>query len=816
MIFKFYSNSSQVIGFSLSGKSTGESTIVEGRVNFRVDFEKPTVPPKPCTTHSPGECPPLSIATMRLREPLVENILMNGHGKTFRKNDPRDGTVTCEDAGCNGGSGNEVVMNGEIQGEREGKGDEGVPGDDPQEANANVSSNSDYSPIWKYSCRIPSPIGRGNSRGSQDSEEAIYETVYPTDQNHVGFPETPAATTPKCPEEDPPPPLPPRTKSLMRSLADGGHRPLERTMAVQLGAPVSNDCKKRPLPAPPADRQTKPHFASTAAGTSRNVCSGETGSTGSGPVVSEPSVRPKMNHCKLQSSQSGDSESSSISTDSKQKHPSSSDDTFSYNIVDLDEISYVRDTSHVACEGNCLNKDMKLSSQDSQFSSNASSCHLSDSETCDLLDSTTNVSSGFESDERCVPAVVSDCDKNGSCLSVADIMSVGADDCQVLSILGEAAPLATPDRDLSVLCRETAAASNVRFDSEDDARKRTSFSESSDCDDALGASALCVDEYGFPGDENIVDKHSAVADQSDFFPSLLNNADDSFDSKPGKFCECVMKKTCSESNLNIDSVCKCKCTECCTCLCDKNVAGKMNDSQTKNFCQNHGNCGLDKPIPSQCLRPLSLSSSSFTISSSSMHSDNSTSGAKQETSSDNTSPHHTDVSDSHNILSSNVASEAKADPEGGDSIDEALSSSSSTTETSIRPRRDPPPPPTTPSNVVSPVGDEDTPPAVPPHKPHHRLLKALVYPAVCPPTPTHHAKPQPPERTTSDRRDKELIPRDDSTKDKEERQNMSFHPKLSRQPSLRDWLRKYPKVDVSFEEPLPPSKLIFIFCLLFY
>lgn len=122
---------------------------------------------------------------------------------------------------------------------------------------------------------------------------------------------------------------------------------------------------------------------------------------------------------------------------------------------------------------------------------------------------------------------------------------------------------------------------------------------------------------------------------------------------------------------------------------------------------------------------------------------------------------------------------------------------------------------------------QDIPPAVPPHKPHHRLLKALV----CPTTPSHISKPQPPERTTSDKKDrekkKELNKIDTNMTTSNSTDNISAnnvnsqglavagspagfcpnaHPRLTRQPSLKEWLKKYPKVDVTFDDPLPSSE----------
>ena len=71
-----------------------------------------------------------------------------------------------------------------------------------------------------------------------------------------------------------------------------------------------------------------------------------------------------------------------------------------------------------------------------------------------------------------------------------------------------------------------------------------------------------------------------------------------------------------------------------------------------------------------------------------------------------------------------------------------------------------------------PVACVTTPPVVPPHRPHHKLLKSLVHPGCCPPlaclsssltsaTLPHTQKPLPPERTTSERRVMRLTAKDD-------------------------------------------------------
>jgi len=181
---------------------------------------------------------------------------------------------------------------------------------DIEAASAVPRSESDYSPIWKYSSRV----ARAHNSYS-NKKEVIYETVYPTDQT---TPVEEQSTT----DQENPPPLPPRTKSLKCGTPNGVHKPLERCMAL----PLSVSRRGNGDPPPYLDRSSKQTNGTDDAkkmnGTKGKVLDGQQQqyqikhksscsrrgpavtrgdivsrtSSGGESVQSEPSVRPKQPH----------------------------------------------------------------------------------------------------------------------------------------------------------------------------------------------------------------------------------------------------------------------------------------------------------------------------------------------------------------------------------------------------------------------------------------------------------------------------------------------------------------------------------------
>ncbi|XP_018012884.2 uncharacterized protein LOC108669949 isoform X2 [Hyalella azteca] len=241
-----------------------------------------------------------------------------------------------------------------------------------------VRGESDYSPIWKYSSR------KLEMEDGKRKKEVIYETVYPMDDLDdasscltssvesiaSGAPEE-APLSGDGSSEDNPPPLPPRTKSLTKSsLSGSGHRPLERRMALPFLA------HKRAVPGPPLDRLNKPSDKRTkldrkldddetlesavlvtgvvegpervavapkpvqrckpsAADEARPNANVSRTSSGGDSVQSEPSVRPKQT-------------AAAMRTEADQ------DNSFSYDIVDLDEVGGSCSSLGSSASASCL------------------------------------------------------------------------------------------------------------------------------------------------------------------------------------------------------------------------------------------------------------------------------------------------------------------------------------------------------------------------------------------------------------------------------------------------------------------------------
>ncbi|RXG60197.1 E3 ubiquitin-protein ligase HECW1 [Armadillidium vulgare] len=556
------------------------------------------------------------------------------------------------------------------------------------------NAESDYSPIWNYSCEFP--------------------------KASVKFDD--------CQDKDEPPPLPPRTKSLR----DSTHRPLERSMAVQLGGPLGNSKGNRPPPLPPADRHSKP-MSSTGSSISRSSSSGDSGL--------EPSVRPKNPNKRCHSSKSADSEWSSSSTsgvDSKTKP--SSFDSLSNDVGELEEESSQGDKNSHSDSSVCMQaNDRTYKGKD-------------DSGSLDFV-------SGKDPTDVCV------------------------------------APLATPEQDSSL---------------------QEAISETCHCD--LKAIAAASENLENEGE---VSSHSSCAS------SIFGRQSCSKDVKESqnKVSELISSPQCS-SNVKLHNFCannlclplnkenelneKCCLLNSTSC----NVGSLKDETITKDVKKNFiavETASLSPP--SKCFNLNSdiknVQSSSDLISPTnapggSEGREGRSSGSESvcmvnsvESSSSSSvfaSPSNETEEEWASAIAVDATSRSSADQE--DSSSTKLSSPSCESSQNEMSNKNNGGIPRTPDN------SEEIPPAVPPHKPHHKLLKALV----CPPTPTHHAKPQPPERTTSDRREKDLK----EEKCDKDRSLGNSHPKLSRQPSLKEWLKRYPKVEVAFDDPLPAIFFLFV------
>ena len=171
----------------------------------------------------------------------------------------------------------------------------GVSKVDTTAASAVPRLESDYSPIWKYS----SKVARVHNHSLGRKEVPLYETVFPTDEADVNKSEGGEGDVT---EDNPPPPLPPRTKSL-KSATNGSHRPLERCMALPLTS------HKKVIENRVLDRRRKDSTEQevvwkrndnkrVGGQQSKGEAGGDivcrTASGGAESIQSEPSVRPKQ------------------------------------------------------------------------------------------------------------------------------------------------------------------------------------------------------------------------------------------------------------------------------------------------------------------------------------------------------------------------------------------------------------------------------------------------------------------------------------------------------------------------------------------
>ncbi|CAL4102284.1 unnamed protein product, partial [Meganyctiphanes norvegica] len=676
------------------------------------------------------------------------------------------------------------------------------------EAN-NKIQESDYSPIWKYSCK-----GEGcvSSSSQMNGEEAIYETVYPADEypsvtaNHeipssaITVPPLTNAAPLSLPHilraavnEESPPPLPPRTKSL-------SHRPLERSMALQTGVsamPLSNPARKRPTP-PPISLKSSNGLISDNGG-SLGICVSENNSVESD---GGNSVRPKVSHPSTSSQSSCDSEDcTSAQLDCKRKQYST-DCSFSYDIVDLDQITQGSECGSL----NQTNIDHL--------------CHTTTNSSSQGLHSSLQSSScaSMESDD--VPEEY-----------VPRPLKLGTDEESVSQVetTNGLAPLATPEQDSSLL--QEAVSTDTLLDNAQD----------SSCD-STDVGAYCGSLTGEVSSSALADDYDYDCDNSNAATSF--NLYGYFDTvKPvsrrqSREMSSPMSDVIGEEE-DIDSP-------------SPAYPGESSQSSSK---PEHSTSYSHSAPPNNEMQPLGRS-----LSSESNYNDNlplirdatfTTAGgglSLQQSDSQQVFSSTSECGSFSGSTWSHGGEESSGGPGGSEStclifstgssssnsvfasptaeandlnLESHITSSSITQmnipheegqhqqqdvpvvsqDASVRPRKEQLPP-------VSSSTDEDIPPAVPPHKPHHRQLKALVHPPLCPPTPTHHPKPQPPERTTSDKREREgnkELPLETSRESGDEKGNSSLHPKLSRQPSLGDWLRRYPKVEITLDQTLPPN-----------
>ena len=168
---------------------------------------------------------PKGVYTKAQRDILLKNghVAANHSEKTNEAmNTERVGDGTdSKETPSNGYDGNKEPVVTDEKEEPKAKPLNGLSDIDTAAASAIPRLESDYSPIWKYSSRV----ARAHNHSKK---EAIYETVYPTEYCGDAEEEN-ACAMPK--EEENPPPLPPRTKSLGKNAF---HKPLERCMALPL------------------------------------------------------------------------------------------------------------------------------------------------------------------------------------------------------------------------------------------------------------------------------------------------------------------------------------------------------------------------------------------------------------------------------------------------------------------------------------------------------------------------------------------------------------------------------------------------------
>ncbi|KAK7070357.1 hypothetical protein SK128_005789 [Halocaridina rubra] len=842
------SGSAGTIDFPLNSKNAADS--VTGHMYFNVAFSVPANASEPCTSHGGLECPgdmsvTLNNASQSLskallsphseQEPLANGFMENKkhHVRTSDNSNPTVNNWIVQ--GCRE---EEVIVNGEV-----------VPSDiksssDNSEGRTNASSReSDYSPIWKYSCKVPTNIASNMNineiRGS--GEEAIYETVYPAEDyqnqdldssvsgiNSVASDASVGrfncdASQPFS-DEDSPPPLPPRTKSLMKSYVDSVHRPLERSMAVQLGLPppFPTVVRKHPCPLPCSSGNATGHSSSKVPGVNSSPAKSLNGTY-------EPSVRPKSGHLSASSQSSFDSESSTTSTGGEPKKlPCSVEGSFSYDIVDLDDVLQISELSLNQIDIDSQLQGTVSSSQGLHSSLQSSSCASMESEPSEDMTRPCSIQSNIDETlplDRCTGEV-----------SSQEEGAVGG---------SSVAPLATPEQDTSLLQETTstdtllenlgevsdynvnllfskgghaAACTNVNNDSSfgicDTGAScgSSSFkpygSSLTDCkrNQSDAVSSLNVkNEYVLTTQEKLGEGHgincvtsSSVQGGNSTQSFESSNTQDAFnreESQSGSACQDIRGDAACTEGVDAESV-------------SLGLQGSREGSSARSPSPRLSDSLQVLSSASESVSPIS---GSVTCSVSSQGGDDGRRGSEStcmvmstESSSSNsvfTSPT-TESNDMNIEMLSSVSYSADLNiPANSSSESHAVGQGQEEGNCvcSVRPKRE------AILQATSSNEDDDIPPAVPPHRPQHHMLKALVHPPLCPPTPTHHAKPQPPERTTSDKRDRDVFFGREDVFERDEKQFLAHHPKLSRQPSLQDWLRRYPKVEVAFDEPLPPN-----------
>lgn len=797
-----YSGSSGQLDFALGSKTTGES--VSGHVYFTVTFTLPPVTTTACSGHGGLECPG-ELDRMRLKgEALLDfhsdqELITNGH-MGFRKTPLKSNNNNSSASSMSNGTGSsfgeeEVALNGEA-----GFGEARL--DNGQDHTSSSSRESDYSPIWKYSCKVPNITSRGKTTESK-GEEAIYETVYPAEDYQTQEGEV-TESGPILPpsDEDSPPPLPPRTKSLMKSLNEMGHRPLSRSMAVQLGLPPTfpTVVRKRPLPLPD---MTGGDQVTPLNGSVKDVNSS-----------GELSVRPKAPVLSASSQSSCDSESSGASYGDGKRMHFPLEGSFSYDIVDLDEVLQISEMSYNQTDTDSQCQAGKSLTQGPSSSLQSSSCASMES------DPSEDITRPAFSDapEEVKDSVNGEIMRDISCATVA--------------------PLATPEQDSSLL--QEAASTDTLLESSDDV---PDLDASKNCSGSLLTPKETDSECSVtPGTSQITGGESFNVKEHSF-QEIVNKQSDSLSSPVNVTYMCGVTASAQEKrssfagNLSGDFVNQLGISADNVDIHDESE-GRTNGNLSQHKSDSVHSDAPDQETPSglRVSREGSVSgrspsprlSDSLQVSSSTSESISPAGGSTSCSLSSQAGEDgrrgsestcmviSTESSSSNSVFASPTTETNDLDlvslVSAAQLVDMNISSGSGrepqtpsheTQEAPVRPRKD------LSTQVPSTNdGDEDIPPAVPPHKPHHCFLKALVHPPLCPPTPTHRAKPQPPERTTSDRRERDVGAfGKEETWDKEDRP--SHHPKLSRQPSLRDWLKKYPKVEVAFDEPLPSSKYSF-------
>ncbi|XP_069999531.1 uncharacterized protein [Penaeus vannamei] len=798
-----------LLDFPLSSKNTVDS--VSGHIYFSVTFAPAASGSGgACTGHGGLECPGED-ASMRLTDSAVieslgpQDLLSNGHMGGYKKSVfPLRAAGNNNNPAINNGVGtgcsaDGVVVNGDLM-------PEDVAANSGEGTDA-AGRESDYSPIWKYSCKVPNVTTKPDA-SEPSGEEAIYETVYPAEDYQSQ--ESDAAglsagvscdSSQPVSDDDSPPPLPPRTKSLLKSLADSGHRPLERSIAL-----YPTVVKKRPMPLP-TGTAGEPAKAQTISCTPGKVHNG----------VNEPSVRPKVGHLSASSQSSCDSESSGASFGEVRRMQCSMEGPFSYDIVDIDDVLQISEFSSNQIDVDSQCQGTKSSTQGPHSSLQSSSCASMESEMSEDIARPSTLQSSLD-------------EASGTSLSSTD-NSYKEEACSAV------APLATPEQDCSLL-QEAASTDTLLENSEE----------------VLEAEFAACGNRGPYLSRSSTSSEIAASSPASFnhhMPSLhklARNQSDSVSSPVEDMRECTSLLSAQERQIADDEASVSR---------ESDLTYRRRDSATHGFLRGNemtiaeemrmltscdtshqddthsdgtdpegssavgpsrkGSTSTRSPSPrlADCLpvsnsasESISLASGSVTCSVSSQQGEEGLTGLEPtcmvvstESSSSNSvfaSP--TAETNDLNIESLPSASCSADMNIPREASQEAQTAVAEAQEPSVRPRRE------AVSQNVSLNEDEDIPPAVPPHKPHHRLLKALVHPPLCPPTPTHHAKPQPPERTTSDKREREAsFNAKDDVRERDDKPGSSHHPKLSRQPSLRDWLRRYPKVEVAFDEPLPAN-----------